>query len=367
MSEDNSYDMSFYKLPHIPLPDDTPVNSLNLQSLPSDILKSSTVENLISQNEDLMARLKVAIRRLSILELENQKVAAESQKTQQSYTVLNDQILILKEKDQMWKQKIDRVEKSNTALSDKMEIYQQEVQRLETEIDRYKKYHEKVKVQVKPYIQELKKKLQEQYVELQEKNFLNQQKENLIESLREQVQNITQHAQKQIQIHEDRKIEMVDFYDNQIKSLQTELQELRPLPVALENKTVLLNKALERQDSLENEVVALLRSKEEAREMMQTELNRIQSNIKDLSRQNKKLGVEHADLQIRVLEDSETIAKLSGKNSELQEQLDSLRYMWSAKNDENEKLKNALQSLENLNLELSQKLNSLRSDAQTSL
>jgi predicted RNase H-like nuclease (RuvC/YqgF family) len=82
--------------------------------------------------------------------------------------------------------------------------------------------------------------------------------------------------------------------------------------------------------------------------------------MSELSRQNQKLGVEHADLQIRVVEDQETIQKLEKENRQYFEQLESLRFMWNAKNEENEKLKAAASALERLNLELSQKLNEIR-------
>lgn len=61
-----------------------------------------------------------------------------------------------------------------------------------------------------------------------------------------------------------------------------------------------------------------------------------------------------------MVDDNETIKNLQKENRQFQDQLESLRYMWMAKNEENEKLKVALQSLERLNLELSQKINEMR-------
>jgi hypothetical protein len=49
-----------------------------------------------------------------------------------------------------------------------------------------------------------------------------------------------------------------------------------------------------------------------------------------------------------------------GRKGELEEQLTSLRYMWTSKCEETEKLKISLQSLEKINLDLSQKLNESR-------
>ena len=44
--------------------------------------KSSSIENLLSQNEDLMARLKVLTRRLAAIEEENQNLKTEPNGTQ---------------------------------------------------------------------------------------------------------------------------------------------------------------------------------------------------------------------------------------------------------------------------------------------
>ena len=83
---------------NIPLPDEMP-SAYNYSHLPKEILKSSSVENLISQNEDLMTRLKVALRRLALFENENQKLSDEAQRARLSQTAVADQVLIYKEKE----------------------------------------------------------------------------------------------------------------------------------------------------------------------------------------------------------------------------------------------------------------------------
>ncbi|HWU42998.1 MAG TPA: hypothetical protein VN132_06150, partial [Bdellovibrio sp.] len=130
----------------------------------------------------------------------------------------------------------------------------------------------------------------------------------------------------------------------------------------LEVKALKLHTSLERQDILENELVTLRRSKEDLKDRLEQDIQRLQERQSELIRQNQKLGVEHADLQIRVTEDQELQERLERENRQYFEQLESLRYMWNAKNEENEKLKVAAAALERLNLELSQKLNELRKE-----
>ncbi|MGZ3818698.1 MAG: hypothetical protein ACXWRZ_18730, partial [Bdellovibrio sp.] len=139
-----------------------------------------------------------------------------------------------------------------------------------------------------------------------------------------------------------------------------DVQMLQQIQEELEVKTVKLHTALERQDSLENEIVTIRRAKENMKERLEKEMDRQQERIMELTRQNQKLGVEHADFQIRVVEDQQRIEKLEKENCQYVEQLESLRYMWNAKNEEHEKLKTAVAALERLNVELSQKLNEMR-------
>lgn len=343
----------------IPLPDELPQRQ-DLSHIPKDILKSSTVENLISQNEDLMARLKVALRRLSILETENQRVSEESAKVRMSQSTVQDQIMIWKEKDSVWKQKVDAVERDKEIQSEKLKALTDKVRTMTSELTRHAKYHDRIKNQVKPYISQLKEYSRTQDIKLKELESLVSHREAQLQDLRHQIIAVTKNSRQQAEYSDKKAQEMILYYEKKIEDLTKESQALHQAQEELEVKTQRLNLSLERQDALENETVMLRRSREELKERLEAEVDRQQARISELIRQNQKLGVEHADLQIRVVEDQEKIQKLEKENFQHIEQLESLRYMWNAKNEENEKLKVAAAALERLNLELSQKLNELR-------
>lgn len=343
----------------IPLPDELPKRN-DFSHLPKEILKSSTVENLISQNEDLMARLKVSLRRLSILETENQKLSEESNKARMSQSSITDQILVWKEKDNLWRQKIDQLEREKEIYSEKLRALQEKAQNMGAELTRHVKYHDRIKNQVKPYISQLKEYSRIQDIKVLELEGALAQREAQLRDLRHQIIEVTKNSRYQVEASEKKAQEMVQFYEEQIQGLNRELQMLHQIQEELEVKSMKLHAALERQDALENEVVTLRRTKEDMKERLEKEIERQQERMSELSRQNQKLGVEHADLQIRVVEDQEKIQKMEKENFQYMEQLESLRYMWNAKNEENEKLKVAAAALERLNLELSQKLNELR-------
>ncbi len=346
----------------IPLPDELPRRA-DLSHLPKEILKSSTVENLISQNEDLMARLKVSLRRLSLLETENQRMSEETNKTRLAQSSITDQILVWKEKDNLWKQKFDQIEREKEIQTEKLRALQEKVQNMTADLIRYEKYHERIKTQVKPYITQLKEYSRTQDLKLQELEGNHAHKEALLRDIRHQIIEVTKNSRYQVEASEKKAQEMIHFYEEQIQSMSKELQVLHQAQEDLEVKTMKLNASLERQDALENELVTLRRRKEDMQQGMEKDIHRLQERQSELTRQNQKLGVEHADLQIRVVEDQETIQKLERDNRQYLEQLESLRYMWTAKNEENEKLKVAISALERLNLELSQKLNELRKES----
>ncbi|MEN0059326.1 MAG: hypothetical protein AAGB31_10875 [Bdellovibrio sp.] len=343
----------------IPLPDEMPRRA-DLSHLPKDILKSSTVENLISQNEDLMARLKVSLRRLSILETENQKLTEESQKARVSQASVTDQILIWKEKDSVWKQKVDTLEKEKEIQGEKLRALQEKTQIMAAELTRHVKYHDKIKTQVKPYISQLKEYSRTQDLRLKEVESQFSNKEAQLRDLRHQMIEVAKNSRFQVEASEKKAQEMVQYYEEQILILQRDLQILHQVQEELEMKSLKLHAALERQDTLENEVVTLRRNKESMKDRLEKEIQRQQERLQELTRQNQKLGIEHADLQVRVVEDQEKIQKLEREQTQMSEQLEGLRYMWNAKNEEHEKLKVAMQALERLNIELSQKLNELR-------
>ena len=338
--------------------------SQDYSHIPKDILKSNTVENLISQNEDLMSRLKVALRRLSTLELDNQKISEEAQSARMSQSALTDQVSVLKEKDFLWKTKIDQFENERGIQTEKVKALQQQLQKTFADLERHQKYHERIRTQVKPYLAQLK-----EYSKTQEVKIVSLGKElagrdTQLHDIRHQMVELTKNSRAQMAIQEKKTHEMTAFYEAQIEKMQSENRFFKDQVAELEIKAVQLTKALERQDHLENELVEIHRSKEDMKNRLEKETLRLQERVNELTRHNQRLGIEHADLQMRVLEDGEKVQLLERQNSQMQEQLESLRYMWTAKNEECDKIKSAMHSLEKLNLELSQKINDLRQENQ---
>ncbi len=319
--------------------------------------KSSSIENLLSQNEDLMARLKVLTRRLAAIEEENQNLKTETDKMRSSYHAYTDQMLILKEKDKIWKAKLDQAELDRDKHIEKSQNLEHKLQQAQIEIERHTKYHEKIKNQVKPYITQLKeycKSLENKNLDLQKTN---QHREAQIHDFRHQMNEIIKNSRTEIDTLKNKNQELVEFYEKHSESLTKELHSLRENYQFIELKANKLNRALERVDHLENELILSNRHKTELMQKNDSEMLKLELRISDLSKHNQKMGMEHSDLQLRTIEDQTIIEQLKNECQLQKEQIESLRFMWTNKNNDYEKMKSTCEALERLNIELSSQLN----------
>ncbi|MGZ5279583.1 MAG: hypothetical protein ACXWC9_06560, partial [Pseudobdellovibrionaceae bacterium] len=124
----------------------------DFKHIPRDVRKSGTVEALISQNEDLSARLNVNIRRMTSLEDENRALQQDIKDLNLSYTSVTDQNLVWKEKERLWKEKHKALEGEVRTFQERFPDYQ----KLEAQVEKLKRYQDRVKSTIKPYLQNLK-------------------------------------------------------------------------------------------------------------------------------------------------------------------------------------------------------------------
>lgn len=329
---------------------------LEFQEVPQDLRKSSTVETLISQNEDLMARLKVTLRRMTQLEDQNKAFSSELENVKQSYTSVSDQMLIWKEKERLWKERNEKLETEIQGFKARFPDYM----RMEVQIERLQRYQEKVKTTIKPYVQQLKDYGQSLHVQIQGLNRQLELKETEISEAKHKATGLKEQLNEQARFYEMSQNDLIGQFEKSKESMLSDIRALSESNVALEQKAQNLDRALERQDELENLVIALRRNKEDFQSEVQAELQQLREQNRDLKQTLVEKEMAHQDLQ-QERENLRTETRLLlSRREELEEQLTSLRYMWTSKCEENEKLKISQASLEKLNLELSTKLNDLR-------
>jgi chromosome segregation ATPase len=347
------------------LPDELPPPP-SLRDLPKEILKSSTVENLLSQNEDLMARLKVALRRLSSLEMDNQRLAQAAEEAKFKANISEDQSLILKEKDQLWREKAVEATNEKEILAEKLQATESRLQTTEAELQRHRKYADRIRTQVKPHMLQMKEYahgLETRVHDLE--NDVNR-REAQVRDLREQIVEVVKNSRIQVEQAEVRSHDVVDSYEKSLSAAKEELELLRASTHDLEIKAARLRRAEQRGDELENEVVELRRNKQELGNRFETECRRLMDRAEELSKENVRFKMENEDLRAKVMEDDGRLKEFTKQTLDLQSQLESLRYLWTARNDENERLKLSLAALEKLNIDLSLRLQEVRSSESAS-
>ncbi len=329
---------------------------LDFTDIPRDLRKSNTVETLITQNEDLMARQKVTLRRMTSLEDENRALIEKMTELKRSYSAMSDQMLIWKEKEKVWKDRHENLEKELKTFQERFPDYQ----KMEAQIDRLKRYQERVKTVIKPYLQQLKDYAQSLHVQIQSLNKDLNVRESQITSLERQLEHLKEEKTQQIRFYEMSQNDLVDSFEKQKSLLQQEIHSLLENNQALEQKTQILDRALERQDELENLVISLRRNKEDFQAEVQAELEELRQMNRELKQKATESNLSHEDLLREREQLKKELSLQQTRREELDEQLTSLRYMWTSKSEENEKLRISMASLEKINLELSSKLNDLR-------
>lgn len=349
----------------IPLPDELPPPP-DVRHLPKDILKSTTVENLLAQNEDLMARLKVSLRRLNVLELENQKLSRTADEARQRLAVAEDQSLILREKDQAWKEKAEQVQTHADILREKVHALEDRLRAADAEVARHRKFHDRVRAQVKPHLHQLKEYARSLEQNLKESEASLSRREAQLRDLREQIGEVTKNSRVQVELAEARVHEVIDSYEKTLTSVNEELALVREMNRDLEAKALRLRSAEQRSDLMENENVELRRSKEELSNRFTQETQRLMAKTEEISKENARLKIENEDLRGKCLSDHERLTELEKVSLDQQAQLESLRFLYANKTEENERLKMALASFEKLNVDLSNKIQELRAAGRSS-
>jgi predicted nucleic acid-binding Zn-ribbon protein len=121
----------------VPTPDQVP-KPVNLKHLPESILKSGAVNTLIQQNEDLLSRLSIHLRRYAKLEEELEARSQEIHRLTANESHWKDQVLIVERKAELIEERTKDTRTENENL-------RRDVQLLET---RYSELYARSKEQI---------------------------------------------------------------------------------------------------------------------------------------------------------------------------------------------------------------------------
>jgi chromosome segregation ATPase len=355
----------------------------NLARLPTAKVKSGAIESLISQNEDLSARLKVLLRRLASIEEENLKLTQEHREMKHQLTGLSDQIAINREKESNWRERTITAEealeiqqsqlrqkeiefaKLRTQEWEMREHLQTQLDKIERSYHRLLRYRARIKNWVNPSMKGLQQLLQEKEFRIEQfrRELQNTeiQCQTLIHKNLEQVKK----SREALRSVEEEKIHLIAQFEQQREDLQSEMTTLRETTGELRKRAALLDRSLERQDYLENRLVFAERENQELRTKFNEEFTLIQNQMYEWRSKATSLEVERDSLFVQKNDLEIQYKRTKELADRLDEQMEALRLLWKEKVHENEKLKNNQQALEAINSELSIKLNELRNQKLT--
>ncbi len=329
------------RVKHIPLPNQLP-KGLDFSEIAPNAIKSSTIETLINQNEDLMARLTVILRKNNELEDKVGELETENKAIRARFETIKDQFMVLQEKDRMSVGRALQLTDENKTLKTQVEklerlyadvfIQAQTFQRRLTLLERHR-------ARARQAAKGLQKKA---------KHLLRAEQE--LSSTREELQTLRQVWQAQ-------HMQVINNYEAKLADVKSEIDTLRGR--ASDRDTL-----LEEKLKLENTLVFTQRQNATRMQEYQETIDSLQSEGSSVRQELKKLIVEHES-------QSQEVTKLRSENQivrreqdSLVEQVESLQALWNHKQKEFEQAEEKNRSLQKLNQNISITLNQQRKEIQ---
>lgn len=358
------------KVDEIPTPNQVP-QKVDLSLLPESVLRSQTLESLIAQNEDLMARLTVTIRRNHLLEEQLQESRNAGQRAVEDCDRLSDQMLIFKQKDDLWRQKVEtldgkirelqesqdlgvlRVNEAQEHLDRTTEKFHHKIEKLQAQLARHIKYRLSVQKRVRPFIDAITNELVEHRSQID----LSKQR---VREMKDNVLKITEFFQKQKRDWEDTQKAQSERFHSQVTELTKSVEQLTTQNRNLTEKANKTDSLLEKNALLHNELVQTQRSWQDQQKsgdlasmQLHKEADYYRNEVTSTTASLRDLQAKHQSL-------AENNEKLAGENRQLAQQLQALQALWVEKQKEFETLRQSQEALKKLNQELSTQILKIR-------
>lgn len=329
------------RVKHIPLPNQLP-KGLDFSEIAPNAIKSSTIETLINQNEDLMARLTVILRKNNELEDKVGELETENKAIRARFETIKDQFMVLQEKDRM---SVGRA----LQLTD-------ENKTLKTQVEKLERLYADVFIQAQTFQRRLtllerhRARARQAAKGLQKKAKHLVRAEQELSSTRDELQTLRQVWQAQ-------HMQVINNYEAKLADVKSEIDTLRGR--ASDRDTL-----LEEKLKLENTLVFTQRQNATRMQEYQETIDSLQSEGSSVRQELKKLIVEHES-------QSQEVTKLRSENQivrreqdSLVEQVESLQALWNHKQKEFEQAEEKNRSLQKLNQNISITLNQQRKEIQ---
>ena len=369
----------------IPLPTEIPPPP-DLSQLPPEVLHSGTVETLIGQNDDLTARLRVSIKRQSILEQEIHNLKKQNQEMNRYFEVLENKNQILKEKDSQNSQRQVQVEDQLSKLKEELQLYEIRYGELSNKYEcnkselaqlkegeenlkkRFHSYRRRLGSWVKPSLAQFRnrtadfsreKRQLENKLEVEKLQNFEGKKE--IQDLKQRELQKTQALEKQ---HRSQVSELVQHYEKVLSEIKGQREELKEKVSTLEVRETSLRSRAQKATQLSNEKVHLLRQLEELRQKHKRDLDSTQSDLVSYRSEAKTHALQVSELRKELHSLEQKFHGLKAENREVTDQLESLQMLWSQKQKDFCALEKKYANLQLVNRELVRRNHSSLSEVQ---
>lgn len=323
----------------IPLPFQIP-EPPDLSKVPLSVIHSATVETLISQSEDLSARLKVQIRRNAVLERRAMELEEKTKGIEKDLFTLQEQQELLKEKDGAQSSKV-------RDLQSAVDMHKKELELLEMRYSELSALSQRREDEATQTILDLQTKLKEleRLLPLENENFQFREENTFLKGKIEELCNYLQKKE------EDAKELRAQIATQRETNAQNET-----LIVQLKEQVAYHHKAAEAKAELENLLILKDREHEHKANHIANEVMVMRQELKNHQMMSKGLHSEKTQLETQLRTCEETITGISKDNSELERQIENLQNLWYKLQAEYEKEKIKTTALTKLNRELSVEL-----------
>lgn len=368
----------------VPLPDE----------IPSDLnLRSASIETLIAQNEDLMSRLTVNIRRNHLLEQQITRLQQSEIQLKQSLNSISDQFLILKNKDDLWRQKYETIENQNLSLKDEIllwktkteeasqhtrlnrEKYKEKLELAQKNISRFRRYRLRIDSYVKPLIKNLKNSLlqieethQSEIKKVEKNHQLTishleaklKDKTTQVDQLRDNITQLSDYIKNQS--HQN----SLEIYQKEIEYTE-KINHLTSKNHELTNENQRLKQIAEQMDHImtncsvfENRAIYAERARDELQKRWENETKSLQEKVFGHARDLGDLKYENSNLKIQNSQLIENNSSLLNQKNDLTEQIENLQFLWDTNANDVNLLNQKIEQLQKLNRELASHLTLLK-------
>lgn len=360
-----------WKLEGVPLPNQVP-DRLDLSQVPSHIVKSGVVDALISQNDDLMSRLAVALRRVALIEEKLSDARLESEQYRSQYENLNDQLLVLKEKSRSLYERKDREETEYVALREQIrmleirygELYaasqNKESQLLKQfqsemgELSRLRRYRSRVQRAADGLKKAAKEKWQA------ELNFAQSEQAQIV--LRKNLAESAEYISGLSKDHKTQTQNLINQYESRMAELKTQLNETVTKNEKLGLRVHDYERLVEDKLRLENEVIHFERREDELQVRTAAEVSDLQRALARYKNEAKELAVTLGSTTDEFDTFKTEFDTAQTEKKALEEQVENLQVLWRNQQLQIEKSTEKVRSLQKLNQELSVAINQYRRD-----